>query len=94
MMTNADCAAHIRGGLSKLSNIAASLAEMGRFHLHPAGLCQAAVITTELVGSAMVICGRCRWVDALWLAGFTFIANPLANARRDVAWGMLAGFQG
>jgi hypothetical protein len=32
------CAAYIEGGLSKLSNIAASLAEMKGFHLHLAGL--------------------------------------------------------
>jgi uncharacterized membrane protein YphA (DoxX/SURF4 family) len=69
------CAAYIQGGLSKLSNIAASLAEMESFHLHPAGLFLAAVITTELVGPAMVVSGRGRWVGALWLAGFTFIAN-------------------
>ena len=46
------CAAYIEGGLSKLSNMATSLAEMESFHLHPAGLFLAAVITTELVGSA------------------------------------------
>jgi uncharacterized membrane protein YphA (DoxX/SURF4 family) len=74
------CAAYIEGGLSKLSNIAASLAEMEGFHLHPAGLYLVAVITTELGGSVMVISGRGRWVGALWLAGFTFIANLLANA--------------
>jgi uncharacterized membrane protein YphA (DoxX/SURF4 family) len=74
------CAAYIQGGLSKLSNIAISLAEVEGFHLHPAGLYLAASITTELVGSAMVISGRGRWVGALWLAGFTFIANLLANA--------------
>jgi uncharacterized membrane protein YphA (DoxX/SURF4 family) len=74
------CAAYIEGGLSKLSNITASLAEMEGFHLHPAGMYLAAVITTELGGSAMVISGRGRWVGALWLAGFTFIANLMANA--------------
>ena len=47
-------------GLSKLSNIATSLAEMEGFHLHPAGLYLAASITTELVGPAMVISGRSR----------------------------------
>jgi uncharacterized membrane protein YphA (DoxX/SURF4 family) len=74
------CAAYIQGGLSKLSNIATSLAEMESFHLHPAGLYLAASITTELVGPVMVISGRGRWIGALWLAGFTFIANLLANA--------------
>jgi uncharacterized membrane protein YphA (DoxX/SURF4 family) len=73
------CAAYIQGGLSKLSNIATSLAEMDRFHLHPAGFWPQSS-PTELVGSAMVISGRGRWVGALWLAGFTFIANLLANA--------------
>jgi uncharacterized membrane protein YphA (DoxX/SURF4 family) len=81
------CAAYIQGGLSKLSNIATSLAEMEEFHLHPAGLYLAAVITTELVGSAMVSSGRGRWVGALWLAGFTFIANLLANAFWTVQGG-------
>jgi uncharacterized membrane protein YphA (DoxX/SURF4 family) len=74
------CAAYIQGGLSKLSNLSASLAEMQSFHLHPAGPYLAAVITTELAGSAMVISGKGRCVGALWLAGFTFIANLLANA--------------
>jgi uncharacterized membrane protein YphA (DoxX/SURF4 family) len=63
------CAAYIERGLSKLSSIAVSMAEMEGFHLDPAGLYLAAVITTELGGSAMVISGRGRWVGALWLAG-------------------------
>jgi uncharacterized membrane protein YphA (DoxX/SURF4 family) len=74
------CAAYIQGGVSKLSNLSASLAEMEGFHLHPGGPYLAAVITTELVGSAMVISGKGRWAGALWLAVFTFIANLLANA--------------
>ena len=75
----------MRSGIATAPRTSAGVARLdGRplvsFQLHPAGLYLAAVITAELVGSAMVICGRGRWVGALWLAGITFIANLLANA--------------
>ena len=45
----------------------------------PAMPMAAAVIILELVGSALVISGRLRWIAALALAAFTLLASLLAN---------------
>ncbi len=73
------CAAYLQGGIDKLMDFPAAVAEQARVGLAPAPVFAAAVIGTELVGSALVLSGRLRWLGALWLAGFTLIASLLAN---------------
>lgn len=74
------CAAYIQGGVDKLIDIPGALNEMRALGLPQPSVFLPAVIVTELVGSVMVIIGWYRWFGALWLAGFTFIANLMANA--------------
>ena len=74
------CAAYIQGGVDKLIDIPAAMKEMEQFGMHPASVFLPAVIFTELAGSVMVVVGWQRWFGALWLVGFTFIANLMANA--------------
>ena len=73
------CAAYLQGGIDKLADFAGAVAEQAHFGLAPAPLFAVAVVGTELIGSALVLSGRLRWLGALWLAGFTLIASFLAN---------------
>ena len=72
------CAAYIQGGLFKLFDFGAAIAEMEHFGLLPARPFAAAVILFELGASAMVVSGFCRWIGALALSGFTLMATFLA----------------
>ncbi len=74
------CAAYIQGGVAKLLDFQGAIAEQAHFGFHPPALFTAAVIVTELVGSALVVSGLLRWLGALWLAGFTLAASLTANA--------------
>ncbi|NMV37102.1 DoxX family protein [Ralstonia insidiosa] len=73
------CAAYLQGGLVKLFDFPGAIAEMQHFGMAPAMPMAAAVIVLELVGSALVISGRLRWIAALALAAFTLVASLLAN---------------
>ena len=73
------CAAYIQGGLTKLFDFNAAVAETQSFGLPFAATATAATIVTELVGSALILTGRYRWLGALWLAAFTLFATFLAN---------------
>lgn len=73
------CAAYIQGGLSKLLDWPGAVAEAVHFGLPLPALVAAATIVTELVGSALVVSGRLRWLGALALAGFTLVASFVAN---------------
>ncbi|MDA8052477.1 MAG: DoxX family protein [Rhodospirillales bacterium] len=74
------CAAYIEGGIDKLFDFPGAVAEQAHFGLVPSVPFAIATIVTELGGSALVLAGRLRWLAALWLAGFTFIASLTANA--------------
>jgi uncharacterized membrane protein YphA (DoxX/SURF4 family) len=73
------CAPYLQGGVTKLADFPAAVAEQARFGLTPAAPFAAAVILTELGGSALVLTGWLRWLGALWLAGFTLAATLVAN---------------
>jgi uncharacterized membrane protein YphA (DoxX/SURF4 family) len=73
------CAAYLQGGLAKLFDFSAAIAETQSFGLPFATAATAATIATELVGSALILTGIHRWLGALWLAGFTLFATLLAN---------------
>ena len=73
------CAAYIQGGLDKLFDFNAAVAETQSFGLPFAAAATAATIVTELAGSALILTGIHRWLGALWLAGFTLFATFVAN---------------
>ena len=73
------CAAYIHGGLDKLFDFNAAIAETQSFGLPFAAAATAATIVTELAGSALILTGAYRWLGALWLAGFTLFATFAAN---------------
>jgi len=73
------CAAYIQGSLTKLFDFSAAVAETQSFGIPYAALATAATIVTELVGSALILIGRYRWLGALWLAVFTLFATFVAN---------------
>ncbi len=73
------CAAYIQGGLDKLLDFNAAIAEAQHFGLPFATASACATIVTELAGSALILTGVYRWLGALWLAGFTLIATFVAN---------------
>ena len=73
------CAAYIQGGIDKLFDFNAAVAETQGFGLPFATAATAATIVTELAGSALILTGIYRWLGALWLAGFTLFATLAAN---------------
>ena len=73
------CAAYIQGGLTKLLDFSAAVAETQSFGLPFGAATAAATIVTELAGSALILTGIYRWLGALWLAGFTLLATFAAN---------------
>jgi len=73
------CAAYLQGGLVKLMDFPAAVAEMQHFGLAPAEPLAWAVIALELGASLMILTGLLRWLGALALAAFTLMATFLAN---------------
>lgn len=84
VMLLALCAAYIQGGLVKAFDFPGATAEMLHFGIEPAAPMALLTIVVELGASAMVLSGRWRWLGALALAGFTFMANFVANRFWDV----------
>jgi len=78
------CAAYLQGGQQKLIDFSGAVAEAQHFGLPLAPLTATATIVTELAGSFMVLSGYYRWIGALWLAGFTFVATFVANRFWEV----------
>ncbi|WP_343583535.1 DoxX family protein [Herbaspirillum sp.] len=72
------CAAYLQGGLVKLTDFAGAIGEMNHFGLAPAPVFAVLVIVLELGASALILCGRLRWLGALALAGFTLLATFIA----------------
>lgn len=73
------CAAYIQGGLTKLFDFNAAIAETQNLGLPFGPATAVATIVTELGGSALILSGVYRWLGALWLAAFTLIATFVAN---------------
>jgi uncharacterized membrane protein YphA (DoxX/SURF4 family) len=72
--------AYILGGLTKLLDYPAAVAEQEHFGLHPGWLWASAAILVELVGPVLIISGRYVWVGAGALGVLTTIATVSANA--------------
>jgi uncharacterized membrane protein YphA (DoxX/SURF4 family) len=68
------------GGIQKLVDFPAAVAEQAHFGLQPAWLWAAAAIVVELGGSALVILGRFVWLGAGGLGVLTAVAVFTANS--------------
>jgi len=100
------CAAYLQGAFDKARDFKDAVAEMHHFGLRPAAPLAAATIVMEFMASALILTGYYRWLGALALAGFTVMANFLADRfweapkskRMAVAnsffehWGLAGGF--
>jgi uncharacterized membrane protein YphA (DoxX/SURF4 family) len=71
--------AYLLGGLTKLFDFPAAVAEQEHFGLHPGALWAGATIAVELIGPALVIAGRWVWLGAGMLGVFTGLAALMAN---------------
>jgi uncharacterized membrane protein YphA (DoxX/SURF4 family) len=71
--------AFLIGGLTKLSDFSAAIAEQEHFGLHPGWLWAALAIIIELGGSALVMLGRLVWLGAGGLGVLTAVAMLTAN---------------
>ena len=67
------------GGMQKLTDFPAAVAEQAHFGLQPAWLWATAAIMVELGGSALVIVGRWVWLGAGGLGVLTAVAMLTAN---------------
>ena len=82
------CAAYLQGGLVKLFDFSAAVAEMRHFHLEPAVPVAIVVIAGELAATVMIVSGKWRWLGAVYLALFTLGATLLANPFWQQSGGM------
>lgn len=73
--------AFVYSGISKLLNFDAAIAEAAHFGLSPAPVFAAAVLVTQLAGTALMLLGRGLWaaLGALALAGFTVVATVIGH---------------
>jgi uncharacterized membrane protein YphA (DoxX/SURF4 family) len=71
--------AYLLGGLTKLADFPAAVAEMQHFGLDPGWLWASLAIAVELIGSVLVISGRLAWLGAGGLGVLTAIAALTAN---------------
>ena len=71
--------AFLIGGLTKLSDFSAAIAEQEHFGLNPGWLWAALAIIIELGGSALVMLGRLVWLGAGGLGVLTAVAMLTAN---------------
>jgi uncharacterized membrane protein YphA (DoxX/SURF4 family) len=71
--------AFLIGGIQKLIDFPAAVAEQAHFGLQPAWLWAAAAIVVELGGSALVIFGRWVWLGAGGLGVLVAVAMLTAN---------------
>jgi uncharacterized membrane protein YphA (DoxX/SURF4 family) len=71
--------AFLIGGIQKLVDFSAAVAEQAHFGLQPAWLWATAAIIVELAGSLMVIFGRWVWLGAGGLGVLTAVAMLTAN---------------
>jgi uncharacterized membrane protein YphA (DoxX/SURF4 family) len=71
--------AFLIGGIQKLADFPAAVAEQAHFGLQPAWLWATAAIVVELAGSALIIFGRWVWLGAGGLGVLTAVAMLTAN---------------
>ena len=71
--------AYLLGGIVKLSDFSAAVAEQEHFGFYPGPLWAGMAIAAELIGSILVILGRLVWLGAGALGVLTAIAIFAAN---------------
>jgi uncharacterized membrane protein YphA (DoxX/SURF4 family) len=71
--------AYLLGGITKLLDFPAAVAEQDHFGLTPGWLWAAFAIVVELAGSVLVISGRLVWLGAGALGVLTMVAMVAAN---------------
>jgi uncharacterized membrane protein YphA (DoxX/SURF4 family) len=71
--------AFLIGGIQKLADFPAAVAEQAHFGLQPAWLWAVAAIVVELGGSVLVIVGRWVWLGAGGLGALTAVSMLVAN---------------
>jgi uncharacterized membrane protein YphA (DoxX/SURF4 family) len=71
--------AYVVGGMNKLLDFTAAVAEQEHFGLHPAWLWAVLTIVVELGGSLLVVTGRLVWLGAGGLGVLTLVAMLVAN---------------
>ncbi|MEG3163145.1 DoxX family protein [Sphingomonas sp. PB2P19] len=79
--------AYLLGGIVKLGDWPAAVAEQAHFGLHPPPVWAALTIAVELIGPILILTGRFVWLGAGMLGVFTLLAAFTANAF----WAMPAG---
>jgi uncharacterized membrane protein YphA (DoxX/SURF4 family) len=72
--------AYLLGGIVKLSDFPAAVAEQAHFGMQPAALWATLTIAVELVGPILILSGRFVWLGAGMLGVFTMLAAFTANA--------------
>ena len=71
--------AYLIGGVNKLFDFTAAVAEQAHFGLHPAWFWAVLTIVLEIGGSLLVVTGRLVWLGAGGLGVLTAIAMLVAN---------------
>lgn len=72
--------AYLLGGMVKLTNFPAAVAEQAHFGMHPPALWAALTIAVEVIGSGLVLFGRrLVWLGAGMLGVFTVLAAFIVN---------------
>lgn len=74
------CSAYLLGGIVKLLDFPAAVAEQAHFGVPLPTLSAGLTIAVELVGPALVLTRRLAWLGAGMLAVFTVLAALVANA--------------
>lgn len=72
--------AYLLGGIVKLSDFPAAVAEQAHFGMSPPALWAAVTIAVELIGPVLILAGRFVWFGAGMLGVFTILAAFTANA--------------
>ena len=71
--------AYLIGGVNKLLDFTAAVAEQEHFGLHPAWFWAVLAIVVEIGGSLLVVTGRLVWLGAGGLGVLTVVAMLVAN---------------
>jgi len=74
------CSAYLLGGVVKLTDFPAAIAEQAHFGMPMPALFAAVTIAVELVGPILILTDRLAWLGAGMLGMFTLLAALVANA--------------
>jgi uncharacterized membrane protein YphA (DoxX/SURF4 family) len=74
------CSAYLLGGVVKLADFPAAIAEQAHFGMPVPALFAAVTIAVELVGPILILTDRLAWLGAGMLGVFTLMAALVANA--------------